>query len=152
MADGEEPLTIGNYKVEIDGIGVGFKEVSGLSIEYATISYSESPVARGSSGPRKINMPGQRKTPEAITLLKGIVGMDTFQTMYAWINSIQGTRVIKKDIFIRLCDADGEAVVSWKVINAFPIALEAPKFEAAGEEVAIETMKLMADRIVVEAA
>jgi phage tail-like protein len=148
----DPPLTVYNYKVEIDGIGVGFNEVSGLNIEYTTISYSESPVARGALGPRRINMPGQIEPPGKITLSKGSVGMGTFQTMYAWINSIQGTRVTKKDIYVRLCDGDGEAVMSWKVINAFPIALEAPKFEAGGKDVAIETMTLMADRIMIEAA
>jgi phage tail-like protein len=152
MSEDDAPIPDYNYKVEIDGMSAGFKEVSGLDIEYGTISYSESPVARGSTGPRKINMPGQMETPKAITLSKGVVGKNTFQIMYAWINSIQGTRVIKKDICIRLCDVEGDAVLSWKAINAFPIALAAPDFSADGTDVAIEKMTLMADRIVIEAA
>jgi hypothetical protein len=39
------------------------------------------------------------------------------------INSIQLNRVEKKDIFVRLCDETG-AVISWKVINAFPTKLD----------------------------
>jgi phage tail-like protein len=141
-----------NYRVEIDGISVGFKKVTGLNIEYETISYAESPVASGSPGPRKIHMPGQRNTPEGIKLTKGVAGIDTYKAMYAWINSIQGTRVNKKDIHVRLLDANGDAVISWKVISAFPTGLEAPEFDADGKDVAVETMTLMADRVVIELA
>ena len=44
----------------------------------------------------------------------------------------------------------GAAVVSWKVINAFPTKLDAPSFVASSNDVAIESMELMADSIVVE--
>jgi phage tail-like protein len=39
--------------------------------------------------------------------------------------------------------------VSWKVINAFPTKLDAPTFSASSNDVAIESMELMADGVAV---
>ncbi len=70
--------------------------------------------------------------------------------------SVESTQVSispdKKDIYVRLCDENGAAVVSWKVINAFPTKLDAPSFTADSNDVAVESMELMADSVVVEQA
>jgi phage tail-like protein len=150
MATEDETLTIYNFRVEIDGIAVGFRKVDGLDIEYETLSYAESPT-NGLPGPRRIRMPGPSKAPERITLEKGILKNEELEVLYDWINSIQGTRVNKKDIWIRLCDATGDAVLSWKAINAFPTKLAAPKLDAEDKStVAVQEMTLMADRVVIE--
>jgi phage tail-like protein len=154
MPDDNTTLTSYNYRVEIDGIAIGFSKVTGLDIGYGTISYAESPITSGSPGPRRIHMPGQSKPPEAITLEKGTLGTANFEVLYGWINSIQATRVDKKDVCVRLCDENGDAVLSWKAINAFPTKLEAPEFEAGAttDTVAIQKLTLMADRVVMELA
>ena len=143
------PLPVYNYKVEIDGNTVGFSEVSGLSVGYETTTYAESPV--DGVGPRRMYMPSQRKSA-TVTLKKGVVSGVSVQTLFAWINSIQLNRVDKKDIYVRLCDESGAAVVSWKVINAFPTKLDAPSFTANSNDAAVESMELMADGVVVEQA
>jgi phage tail-like protein len=143
------PLPVYNYKVEIDGNTVGFSEVSGLSVGFGTTTYVESPVS--GVGPRTLYMPSQPK-PVTVTLKKGVVTGISVPTLFAWINSIQLNRVDKKDIYVRLCDETGAAVVSWKVINAFPTKLDAPSFTASSNDAAVESMELMADRVVVEQA
>ena len=143
------PLPVYNYKVEIDGNTVGFSEVSGLSVGYETATYVESPVS--GVGPRRMYMPSQRKSA-TVTLKKGVVTGVSVQTLYAWINSIQLNRIDKKDIYVRLCDETGAAVISWKVINAFPTKLDAPSFSANSNDAAVESMELMADGVVVEQA
>ncbi|HNC25191.1 MAG TPA: phage tail protein [Opitutaceae bacterium] len=145
------PLPVYNYKVEIDGQTVGFSEVSGLSIARDTTTYVESAVANGASGPRRLHMPAQEK-PANITLKKGVVPSLSLPVFFNWINSIQLNRVDKKDIYVRLCDENGNAVISWKVANAFPTKLDAPSFSASSNDVAIESMELMADSVRVEAA
>ncbi len=145
------PLPVYNYKVEIDGQTVGFSEVSGLSIHYETAKYAESPSAGGPPGPRWMHMPGQESTA-TVTLKKGLVPTVSVATFFTWINSIQTNRVNKKDIFVRLCDEEGKAVVSWKVINAFPTKLDGPAFSASSNDVAIESMEVMADRVRIEVA
>ena len=139
------PLPVYNFRVEIDGQTVGFSEVSGLSKGFETITYVESPTA--GLGPRYMHMPG-KPVPPKITLKKGVVTGVSVATLYEWVNSIQLNRVQKKDIAIRLCDETGAPVISWSVLNAFPTKLDAPSFTASANDVAIETIELMADAIV----
>jgi phage tail-like protein len=143
------PLPVYNYRVEIDGEAVAFSEVSGLSIGYETTTYKESPTASGSPGPRVMYMPAQG-TAATVTLKKGVVRTSSLASLFGWINSTQINQVDKKDIYVRLCDEQGAAVISWKVINAFPTKLDAPTFDASSNDVAIESMELMGDGILIE--
>lgn len=143
------PLPVYNYRVEIGSDAVSFSEVSGLSIGYETYTYKESPVESGVPGPRVMHMPAQSTQP-TITLKKGVVRSTSLATLFEWINSIQINQVEKRDIFVRLCDENGDAVISWKVINAFPTKLDAPTFDANSNDAAIESMELTADRILME--
>ena len=145
------PLPVYNYKVEIGGETVAFSEVSGLSVGYETTTYKESPVESGSPGPRIMHMLSQITTVK-ITLKKGLIRGASVATLYNWINSKQINQIEKKDIQVRLCDENGEAVISWKVTNAFPNKLDAPTFDANSNDVAVETMELTADAVFVEEA
>jgi phage tail-like protein len=143
------PLPVYNYRVEIGSEAVAFTEVSGLSIAYETSTYKESPTASGVAGPRTLVMPGQR-TPPTITLKKGIVRAASIRSLFNWIKTVQINQIEKKDVFIRLCDEKGVAVISWKVTNAFPVKLDAPTFDAKSNDAAIESMELKADSVTLE--
>ncbi len=140
------PLPVYNYRVEINGDSVAFSEVSGLSISYETTTYKESPTESGAPGPRVMHMPAQGGSA-SVTLKKGLVSGASVPVLYDWINSTQTNQIEKKDIFIRLCDEAGAPLVSWSVSNAFPTKLDAPTFGADSNDVAIESMELMADSI-----
>jgi phage tail-like protein len=143
------PLPVYNYRVEIGGEAVAFSEVSGLTISYETTTYKESPTAGGAAGPRTLQMPAQR-TPPTITLKKGIVRSTSIKVLYDWIKTVQINQIEKKDVFVRLCDEKGEAVISWKISNAFPTKLDAPTFDAKSNDAAIQSMELKADFITLE--
>lgn len=143
------PLPAYNYRVEINGEAVAFSEVSGLSISYETTTYKESPTASGAPGPRLMIVPGQRN-PAKITLKKGVVRGASLKHLYGWIKTIAINQVEKKDIVVRLCDEKGDAVISWKVVNAFPTKLDAPSFDAKSNDAAIESMELSADFVTLE--
>jgi phage tail-like protein len=143
------PLPVYSYKVEIDGKTVAFSEVSGLSVSFETTTYMESPTT--GVGVRFLYMPAQQK-PVNVTMKKGVVVGVSVPTLFGWINSTRLNRIDKKDIYVRLCDEAGAAVVSWKVINAFPTKLDAPTFTASSNDVAIESLELMADGVLVEQA
>jgi len=145
------PLPVYNYKVEIDGVSVAFSEVSGLNITCETVAYSESPTENGAPGPKWMIMPAQRAST-VIKLKKGLVRSKSISLLYNWINSKQLNQIQKKDIIVRLCDEEGDPVISWKVINAFPIRLDGPSFDASANDVAVESMELMADSIMIEEA
>ncbi len=145
------PLPVYNYRVEIGSDAVAFSEVSGLNINYEVHTYKESPVESGAPGPRVMHMPAQR-SPAKITLKKGVVRGSSVAALFSWINSIQINQVEKKDIHVRLCDEKGDVVISWKVINTFPTKLDAPTFNANGNDVAIESMELTGDGVFIEEA
>jgi phage tail-like protein len=142
------PLPVYNYKVNIDNDTVAFSEVSGLNIAYEKITYKESSTESGKASPRVFNMPSQ-PTQTTLTLKKGLVPSKSQAALYDWIHSIAINQVIKKDIVISLCDESGDARVTWTVFNAFPTKLDAPAFSASSNEVAIESMELMADGITI---
>src|SRR4051794_39671306 len=97
------PLPIYNYKVDIGAETVAFSEVSGLELSFDTITYNESQVAPGLTGPNTMYMPSWQK-PLNITLKKGVVKAKSIPVLYKWINSTQLNQVDKKDITVHLCD------------------------------------------------
>jgi phage tail-like protein len=141
------PLSVYNYRVEIGSDTIAFSEVSGLSIQFEAITYKESAID-GKAGPRVFHMPGQ-PTAAKITMKKGLVRGTSVTVLYQWISTTQLNQIEKKDIYVRLCDEEGKAVISWKVINAFPTQLDAPTFAANTNDVAIESMQFMGDRVTV---
>lgn len=145
------PLPVYNYRVEIGGDAVAFSEVTGLSISHEVTTFKESPISGGSAGPRVFLMPSQAKEA-TVTLKKGIVRTESVKRLYNWISSIALNQVEKRDVFVRLCDEAGEPVISWKILNAFPVKLDAPGFDAKSNDVAVETIEMRADRVMIEEA
>ena len=76
----------------------------------------------------------------------------SIRVLYNWISTTTINQIQKKDIYVRLLDEAGDAVISWKVFNAFPTKLDAPSFDANSNDVAVESMELMADRVTIEEA
>lgn len=145
------PLPVYNYRVDIGQTTVAFSEVSGLNVAYETTTYKESSIEGGKVSPKVFRMPAQPVTT-TLTLKKGLVPAKSQAALYAWISTISINQVEKKDITINLCDETGKAVVSWKVINAFPTKLDVPTFDANSNDVAIESMELMADDVLINYA
>ena len=142
------PLAAYNFRVTVGDSAMSFTEVSGLAREYQTLTYKHGLSYWEGEDIAKFRYDKYVQ----VTLKKGLVTGVSVQTLYAWINSIQLNRVDKKDIYVRLCDETGAAVVSWKVINAFPTKLDAPGFTASSNDAAVESMELMADGVSIEQA
>ena len=143
------PLPVYNYRVEIGGKSISFSEVSGLSMSFETTTYKESRTTGSESGPKVMYMPAQMN-PVNISLKKGYVLQNSINELYSWISSTRINQIEKKDIKIHLCDEEGKPIVTWTVRNAFPTKLDAPSFDANSNDVAIESMELMADKIEIE--
>lgn len=143
------PLPVYNYRVQIGTDFIAFSEVSGLSKSFETTTYKESRANKKGAGPEIMYMPGQIQ-PINITLKRGITRAKNLKVLYDWLNTIQINQVEKKDISIQLTDEAGDVVITWKISNAFPTKLDAPTFDASSNEVAIESMELMADDLFME--
>ena len=138
------PIPVFYYRVTINGEdAIAFSEVSGLSIQYQTITYRDGMSYIDGS----IQMPGLRNDI-TITLKKGVIKGDSY--LFNWFNSIRLNTVEKRDIRVDLLNETGEAVVSWIVEDAFPTKLDAPAFNATTNEVAIESLELMARNLKVD--
>lgn len=138
------PIPVFYYRVTIGGDDThAFSEVSGLSKQYETITYKDGMSYKDGAK----HMPGLL-SPVNLTLKKGIVRKDSY--LLNWINTVQLNTVAKRDVRIDLLDETGTAVVSWTAINAFPKKLDAPSFNATSNEVAIETLELMASDLKVD--
>lgn len=137
------PIPTYRFIVTLGDEQVPFTSASGLDINFDTIEY------RDGTG-NWFKMPGQRQVTN-ITLSKGV--FPGKNAMYEWINSIQLNQVEKKDIMISLTNEAGtEVLVSWNVTNAFPTSLTSPSFDATSNEIAVQQVALMADRVTIQTA
>lgn len=127
------PLPVYNYQVIINGNEVmSFSEISGLEIEREHVLYRH-----GFSWIVGGHLIRAQRKPINVSLRRGIVRHRSY--LYDWMKS--GT---KKDIRIELCDEEGMPVVSWEVSRALPLKLDAPSFGANTNDVAIESLDLIA--------
>jgi len=129
------PLPKFHFLVQWGGKRIGFSEVTGLDIQIEPIEYREGSSPQYS----KIKMPGMQKSSN-ITLKRGTVAGD--KEFYAWIKTVNLNTIERRDLTISLLNENHEPVISWKVMNAFPIKVQASDLKADGNEVAIETIEL----------
>jgi phage tail-like protein len=138
------PLPSYNYRITIlqggDPLVISFSEVTGLSLEYEPVTYKH-----GLSFAMGVQIIPGMLQPIRLTMKKGLVQGNDF--LYRWMDgsyhqpSFYST---KRDVLIDLCDEAGQAVVRWTVQGALPTKLDAPSFDANSNEVAIETLELVA--------
>ncbi|MGN7784011.1 phage tail protein [Niabella sp. 22666] len=129
------PLTKFHFQVEWGGTRIGFTEISGLDVSLDVIEYRDGASPEYS----KIKMPGMTKFSN-ITLKRGTFLNDN--EFYAWFNTVQMTKIERRDITISLLNESHEPVMVWKVKNAFPVKVQSTDLKADGNEVAIETLEL----------
>lgn len=137
------PLSKFHFQVEWGGTSIGFTEVSGLDFETEAIEYRHG----ASKEYHKTKMPGMQKFSN-ITLKRG-----TFQSdneFYAWFNTVKLNTIERRDITISLLNENHEPVVVWKVKNAWPVKVQSTDLKADGNEVAIETLELAHEGLVVQ--
>jgi phage tail-like protein len=129
------PLPKFHFIVDWGGTRVGFTEVTGLDMQVEAIEYREGNSPQYS----KIKMPGMHKFSN-ITLKRGTFNGD--KEFYQWINTVSLNTVERRNLTISLLNENHEPVLTWKVINAFPVKVQASDLKADGNEVAIETLEL----------
>jgi phage tail-like protein len=133
------PLAAYNFRVTVGDATMGFSEVSGLVREYQQLTYSHGLSFWEGESITKFRFDQYSE----VTLKKGVIAGVT--ALYQWLDSVD-----KKYLSVDLCDEQGKPVVTWKIQKAMVIKLEAPSFQADGNEAAIETLTLMASGISVE--
>lgn len=160
MADVFYPIPKFRFKVSWDKQklsqeeNIGFTEVTGLDYSVDPIEYRDGRDPNLS----KIKMAGLRKFSN-VTLKRGVFkGVKDF---YTWIdgtggsggagtNSIRARKDYRRTVVITLLDEAATEVVTWTLLNAFPIKVQFNDMKADGNEVAVETLELAHEGVTVE--
>ena len=137
------PLPKFHFQVEWGGSKIGFTEVSGLDIETEVLEY------RHGASPEyfKTKQPGMAKYSD-ITLKRGLFQSDN--EFYLWANTINLNKVERRDLTISLLNEEHEPVVVWKIKNAWPKKIQSTDLKSEGNEVAIESMELCHEGLVIQ--
>jgi phage tail-like protein len=135
----EYPLTAYNFRVTLAGTAMGFREVSGLVVEYGTVTYKHGL----SFHEGELIQLYRRDKYIPVIMKKGIVRGAT--GFYNWFKSMD-----VRNMDVSLCDEDGMPAVTWHIGKALPIKISGPSLAADKDEVAIDTFELMAAEISIE--
>ena len=131
------PIAAFHFRVTIDGEQISFQEVSGLDHEVDVIEYRHG----DSEVFGTIKLAGLTSTSD-LTCKKGIFKDDDrlltlMNQVYekSYYSNDPDTRM---DILVELLDETGETMMTWNIINAFPIKLTGPTLSSESSEVAVE--------------
>ncbi|RPD38905.1 phage tail protein [Chitinophaga barathri] len=137
------PLPKFHFQVEWGGASIGFTEVSGLDVQTDPIEY------RDGASPEyvKTKMPGMQKFSN-ITMKRGSFKGDN--EFYTWWNTVALNTIERRNVTISLLNENHEPVIVWKVKNAWPIKVQSTDLKADGNEVAIESIELVHEGLVIQ--
>lgn len=133
------PLPAYNFRVDVGGTTMSFSQVSGVSVEYETVTYRHGLTFMEGESIKLYRY--DKYVP--ITLKRGTVR--GINTLYEWLRSRE-----LRHLDISLCDEAGAPIVTWHVGKAVPTKLDAPDFDASTNDVAIESLEVMAASVTVE--
>jgi phage tail-like protein len=134
------------FYFQVDGLGgsVGnyFHEVSGLDTETQVIEYRHG----NSKEFSPIKMPGLKKVGN-VTLKKGVFTKDN--KFWAWYATIKMNLIQRRTIVIKLLDESGAPTMIWTLTNAWPTKIQSIDLKADGNEVAVESIELAYETLVI---
>ncbi len=147
MIDQTQPLLTYHYRVEIAGLFVaGFSEVSGLEQEIEIEEFKEGGMDFVHKFPVGIRYPN-------LILKRGISEGSSLRAWYDLVlKAITYGRIpIPKEpiVYIALMDSAGNEKVRFMLKFAYPVKWVGPQLNATASEVAIETLELAHEGLVV---
>ncbi|MFN8307162.1 MAG: phage tail protein [Ferruginibacter sp.] len=137
------PIPKFQFQVIIDGEHISFTEVSGLDMETQVIEYRHGNNQVFSA----VKTPGIAKNGN-VTLKKGVLAKDS--KFWSWFSAIKMNTLQRKEVVINLLDEKGTVAMSWKLTNAWPSKVTGTDLKADGNEVAVETIELAHEGILIE--
>ena len=147
MATGQriDPFRSYNFRLEIDNTTIGsFSECSGLSSEGEAVDYRE-----GTDVLQSVRKLPALRSYANISLKRGMTQTDE---LWKWYENIANGITDRRNATIILMNELREDVIRWNVENAFVNKVEGPTLSATGNEVAVETVELVHERLTMEVA
>jgi len=146
VQDAVWPLPKFYFSVLIDGDdSANFSEVNGLESETRLIEYrhGNNPVFY------PIKMPGLGRVGN-VTMRKGIFVNDN--KFWDWYNEIKMNTILRRTVVINLLDESGSPKMTWTLNNAWPTKITGTDLKSEGNEVAIESIEIAFETLVVATA
>lgn len=129
-----DPYRAHNFRIELDGIDRGgFRECTGLETTTTPIDYRE-----GTDALTVRRLPGL--VTYAVIVLRW--GITDDPELYAWRKRVMDGDVDRRNGSIVLLDETGVERLRWNFAEAWPSRWTGPSFNAAGNEVAIESLEV----------
>ncbi|MFB7897883.1 phage tail protein [Streptomyces xiamenensis] len=134
MSQRRDPASTPFFRLSIDTGTLGyFNTCSGLSAQVETEQRQEG----GNNG--FVWQFPTRVTFSNITLTRPVT--EDSVKIAKWISSIR-TGMVRPTAAITALRADKSEIVTWSLLDVFPVRWEAPGFEPSGASVALETLEL----------
>jgi len=133
------------FEVKWDAKVMSFQEVSGLDVESQPIEYRHGDSPEFSV----IKMPGIKKFGN-VTMKKGVYKSDN--KFWDWFNQIKMNTIKRVPVTISLLDEAGAPTMVWTLANAWPTKISGTDLKADGNEVAIESIEIAHEGIIIDNA
>jgi phage tail-like protein len=152
------PYAAFNFIVSISGdVTAGFMEVSGLDGENMPIEYREGDDQKGNDGAFVTKQPGLERYPN-VTLRRGITGSTRLWTLRKEIRegkagvALQTGKATATGVLITIAlqNEVHSTVFKWKLQNAWISKLSGPSLNAKSNEIAVESVEIVCERIEVD--
>jgi len=142
--DSPWPMAKFRFTVDFDDDlkNVSFQEVSGMDVENQIIEYrkSNSPLFSAEK------MPGIVKYGN-VTMKRGVFVNDN--TFWNWRNQIAMNIIKRSTVNIRLLDESGNTTMEWQLNNAWPTKITSTDLKSEGNEVAVESLEIAYEQLIV---
>ncbi len=121
---------------------IPFQEVSGLDTETQILEYRHS----NSPAYSTIKMPGIKKFGN-VTMKRGIFVKDN--SFWAWYSQITMNTIKRIGVVVQLLDEKSNPTMTWTLTNAWPTKISSPTMKSDGNEVAIQTIEIAHEGLVI---
>ena len=95
----------------------------------------------------KMKISGMQKFPN-VTMKRAVFASDN--EYFKWWNTVALNTVERRSVTISLLNEKHEPIVVWKVKNAWPAKISSTDLKADGNEIAIESIELAHDGLVIQ--
>ena len=144
----EHPYGRFNFLVDLgtgnaEGPDAGFQECSTIGMEIGVVEYRNGNDRE--NVPRKL--PGVARVSD-VTLKRGVIGS---LALFEWIRGVGDGAADRRTVTIQLIAEDHSgAVMTWRLLRAFPVRYVTGPLDARGGDVAMEELTLCAERLELE--
>ncbi|WP_286267424.1 phage tail protein [Thalassotalea atypica] len=136
------PMPKFHFQVKWDSEVMSFQEVSGLDLEAQIIEYRSGDSKQFST----VKMPGIQKSGN-VTMKKGVFKSDN--KFWDWFSQIKMNTIKRVPVTISLLDETGAPTMVWTLANAWPTKITGTDLKSDGNEVAIESIEIAHEGLVI---